>query len=115
MQGCGKTKGRNWRGLGCHLWIANKVPFFIPTFGFVKNFPPICLHQSARSNLRLRRAREIVASWLEATIVELEVDEATTRERLLKRESGVGENHYPAGVLRRRLLHRNGNFVPPAP
>ena len=22
---------------------------------------------------------------------------------------------YPAGVLRRRLLHQNGNFVPPAP
>ena len=21
----------------------------------------------------------------------------------------------PAGVLRRRLLHRNGNFIPPAP
>ena len=24
-------------------------------------------------------------------------------------------NSFPAGVLRRRLLHRNGNFVPPAP
>ena len=25
------------------------------------------------------------------------------------------QNIYPAGVLRRRLLHRNGNFVPLAP
>merc|ERR1719209_490286 len=38
--------------------------------------------------LPTRRAREIVASWLEAIIVVLEVDEETTRERLMKRENG---------------------------
>ena len=64
----------------------------------------LCLHQSARTYLRHRRAREIVASWLEATIVELEVDEATIRERLLKRENGVGENHYYIPLERQRHI-----------
>lgn len=38
--------------------------------------------------LPTRRARDIVASQLEASIVVLEVDEETTRERLMKRENG---------------------------
>ena len=39
-----------------------------------------------------RRARDIVVRELAASIVVLEVDEATTRERLMKRENGVGWN-----------------------
>jgi len=38
--------------------------------------------------LPTRRAREIVIKELAASIVMLEVDEATTRERLMKRENG---------------------------
>ena len=37
-----------------------------------------------------------------------------TRSKGLKASEGSFRSFGPAGVLRRRLLHRNGTFVPPA-
>ena len=70
----------------CHSSVN---PFIHPSYNSLLSVPMCNINCSTNQDSH-RRAREIVIRELAASIVVLEVDEATTMERLMKRENGVG-------------------------